>query len=68
MSCQPPSTKFVEYVIAHEEPISYSEIQQKTELSDRTLTRALQRLRERNVIVVRRDRDDRRYHRYLLDR
>lgn len=68
MSCQPPSTKFVEYVIAHNEPISYRALQEETGLADRTLSRALRRLRERDVIVVRRERDDRRYRRYMLDR
>lgn len=68
MACNPPSTKFVEYVIAHNEPISYRALQEETELADRTLSRALRRLRERDVIVVRHEHDDRRYHRYLLDR
>lgn len=58
----------MEYVIAHEEPISYHDLQAETDLADRTLSRALRTLRERDVIVVRRERDDRRYRRYMLDR
>lgn len=64
----PPSTKFVEYVIANEGPISYGDLQAETDLSDRTLSRALRMLRERDVIMVNRESDDRRYRRYRLDR
>lgn len=62
----PPSALFVRYVVAQHQPVSHPTLSTETGLPDRTLARALKRLRETNRIIESSTPTDARHRVYTL--
>jgi DNA-binding MarR family transcriptional regulator len=64
----PPSAQYVYHVLEEDGPLPRQELLDRVELNERTLDRALDRLKERDNIAKKRDHTDLRRSIYKIDR